>query len=187
MYRDHLVALCGFSYIVAYVFSTNLYPIHGAQNASLVLPTFANDTKLNINPRPVLPYRVQVTDSETSIQFTQYFALTDADRFYPCIIQALVEIYEAAIYDRGDRPLRGDIYVLQRYDIIIDIHKKPGARRNSLKYATVVRMLQAVELFTHEYGTYGLSLIIFEEQVAVGIAILRQFTGDGVGEQSELL
>ena len=187
MYRDHLVALCGLSYIVAHVFSANLYPKHGAPNASLVLPTFVNNTGLNINPRPVLPYHVQVTGSDTSIQFTQYFALTDADRFYPCIIQALVQIYEAAIYDRGDRPLRGDTYVLQRYDIIIDVHKMPGAPRNSLKYAAVVKMLLAVELFTHEYGTYGLSLVIYEEQEAVGIAIVRQFTGDGAGEQSEML
>ncbi|KAL8784135.1 MAG: hypothetical protein Q9195_009159 [Heterodermia aff. obscurata] len=182
MYRNHLVALWIFSYITAYVLSTNLYPKYDAQNSSLVLPTFGNSSGLNINPRPALPYHVQVTGSETSVQFLQYFALTDADRFYPCIIQALFEFYEAAIYDRGNKPLRGDIYVLRQYDILIDIKKNPAARRNSLKYATVVRMLHAVQLFTHEYGTYGLSLIIFEEGVAVGSAIIRHYTGDGADE-----
>ena len=187
MYRNFLVILCGFSFIVAYVCSTNLYPKHDAQNSTLVLPTFLNNTSLNTKPRPILPYHVQVTGSETSVQFTQYYAPTDANRFYPCIIQALVEIYEAAIYDHGDRPLRGDIYVLRRYDIVIDIQKKRGAPRNSLKYATVVRMLQAVELFTHEYGTYGLLMTIFEEQVAVGVAVVRHFTEGGAGEQFERL
>ena len=48
-------------------------------------------------------------------------------------------------------------------------------------------MLQAVELFSHEYGTYGLSLVIFEAQMEVGLATIRQDTGDGLGEQSETL
>ena len=179
MHRYHLVALCSFSYMLAYVLSTNLYPNYGAQNSSLVLPTFANSTGFNMQPRPILPYHVLVTGSETSVQFTQYFALTEPNQFYPCIIQALVEIYEAAIYDHGDRPLRGNIYVLQKYDVIIDIKKYARAPRNSLKYATVVRTLQAVMLFTHDYGPWGLQMTIFEEQVAVGLAVIRHHTEDG--------
>ena len=183
MYRNHLVTLWSFSCIIAYVLPINVYPTYGGQNSSLVLPTSVNNSALGNNPRPALPYHVQVTDSETSIQFTQYFALADANKYYPCIIQALVEIYEAAIYDRGNKPLRGDIYVLRQYNIIIDIQKIPGlARRINLKYATVVRMLQAVELFTHEYGTYGLALVIFEERVAVGTAIIRPYTENGTDE-----
>lgn len=181
MHRNLLVALCNSSYILAYVLSTNLHPNYSAQNSLLVLPTFVNSTGLDMKPRPILPYHVQITDSETSVQFTQYFALTEAGQFYPCIIQALVEIYEAAIYDRGNRPLRGDIYILRRYDIVIDIKKYPRAPRNSLKYATVVRMLQAVQLFAHDYGTWGLQLTIFEERVAVGLASIRRHTEDEPG------
>ena len=173
MHRDHLVALCIFNRIFACVLSTNLYPRYSAQNSPPVLPTFVNSTGLNMKPRPILPYHVQITQSQTSVQFTQYFALTEADKFYPCIIQALVEMYDTAIYDRGNRPLRGDIFILRQYDIIIDIKKYPQAPRFSLKYATVVRMLQAVELFAHDYGTWGLWLTIFEAQVPVGLAFIR--------------
>ena len=178
MHRNHLVALCIFSPIFACVLSTKLYPSYSSQNSPPVLPTFVNSSGLNMRPRPILPYHVQITGSQTSVQFTQYFALAEANTFYPCIIQALVEMYDTAIYDRGNRPLRGDIFVLRRYGIILDIKKYPRAPRFSLKYATVVRMLQALELFAHDYGTWGLWLIIFEEQVPVGLAVIRQDTED---------
>lgn len=157
---------------------TLLFMSTSARKMSLVEAVFSTDAtgetpSTAIDPRPVLPYRVQVADSDISIQFMQYYAKIQPDELYPCIIHALVEIYEAPIYDHGNAPLRGDVYTMDQYNVLNDVRKTRGASHGSLRYATVVRMLQAVQLFMRDFGTYGLSMLLYEQDSEVGHAIVR--------------
>lgn len=173
MYWRFLSALICLVCIVSYVPSATSSPADISHNRSLIVPASGNATNLNIYPRPILPYHVQIGESDISVQFMQYYGLLNSNNIYPCIIQALVEMYEAAIYDSGNAPLRGDSYTSRVYDVLIDVQRLPRSRPR-LKYAAVVRMLQAVELFMHDYGTYGLALVIYDNGSQVGHAVVRQ-------------
>ena len=138
-----------------------------------------SDVPIAVFPRPKLPYRVQVAESDVSVQFMQYFSIISPEKVYPCVIQALVEIYEAAIYDHGDAPLRGDLYKLHKYDVLIDVQRYPRRSTASLTYAAVVRMLQAYELFTHDYGSYGMFMYIFLHGDQVADVEIREVSEKG--------
>ena len=108
------------------------------------------------------------------VQFNRYYQMIFHDNYYPCIIQALVALYETAIYDHGNAPLRTETYKLTEYGITIDFWENLSAPRGTLQYATCVRTLQAVQLFAHTFGISGLSMDIFEFGELVGHAIIRE-------------
>ena len=168
-----LVVILNLSNTVAQSLAVAISSVAPAQRPS-VLPISVHSTGLAVSPRPALPYHVQVGESDISVQIMQYFPLMDPYKLYSCIIHALIEIYEYAIYDHGNAPVRGDIYTIRLDGIIMDFQKYTARRGPRLTYVAVVRALQALQIFAHQYGSFGMELIVYELGVQVGHAEIRR-------------
>lgn len=173
MYLKFLVVVLNLSNTVAQSPAIALSSVVAAQSPS-VLPISVNSTGSGVSPRPALPYHVQVGESDISVQIMQYYPLMDPYKLCSCIIHALIEIYDNAIYDHGNAPVRGDIYSIRLDGIIMDFQKYTAGRGARLTYVAVVRALQALQIFAHQYGSFGMALIVYELGVQVGHAVIRR-------------
>lgn len=181
MYSSFLVVIINPSKTVSQSLAIALYSVVAAQGPS-VLPFSANSTGIGVLPRPALPYHVQVGESDISIQVMQYYPLMDPYKLCSCIVHALIEIYEKAIYDHGNAPVRGDIYSIRLDGIIMDFQKYTARRGARLTYVAVVRVLQALQIFAHQYGSLGMALIVYELGVQVGHAVIRRIPEHSTNE-----
>ncbi|KAG6986707.1 hypothetical protein G7Y79_00073g098060 [Physcia stellaris] len=173
MYLAFLVVILNLSNTVAQSLAIALSSAVVAQTPS-VLPISLNSSALGFSPRPALPYHVQVGETDISVQIMQYYPLMDPHKLCSCIIFALIEIYEYALYDHGNAPVRGDIYSISLDGIILDFQKYTARRGARLTYMAVVRALQALQIFAHQYGSFGMELIVYELGVQVGHAEIRR-------------
>lgn len=173
MYQKFFAVILNLSSTISAILAIAVSPTIAAQSLQ-VLPISVNSTGIGALPRPALPYHVQVGESDVSVQIMQYYALMDPYELCSCIVHALIEIYENAIYDHGNAPVRGDTYTIRLEGIVMDFQRYAMRRGPRLTYVAVVRTLQGVQIFTHQYGSYGMSLIIYELGVQVGHAVVRK-------------
>ena len=181
MYPRFLVVILNLSNTLSQSLAIALSSVVAAQGPS-VLPFSVNSTGIGVLPRPTLPYHVQVGESDISIQVMQYYPLLDPYKLCSCIVHALIEIYENAIYDHGNAPVRGDTYTIRLEGIIMDFQKYTARRGARLTYGAVVRALQALQIFAQQYGSFEMALIVYELGVQVGHAVIRRIPEHSTNE-----
>ena len=184
--RHNTPTLCHFL-LRFYVIATMLCLVSSSiifRNSSLLLPTAplttSTSTSLDVYlPRPTVPFEWRVPNSDTMLLVVWYYRNMLAKTLYSCMIEALCELYQTAIYDHDDLPVRADRYQQQKFGVVIDIKRYTNPETPTLYYSTAVKTLLGIEQIYHTYSTTcGLSMIVHEQGRRVARAVIKPVGSD---------
>ena len=94
--------------------------------------------------RSKLPIEWLVPNLETILLILRLDRNMRAKNVYSCIIEALAKLYQTAVYDYADVPVRADGYEQQKYGVFIEVSRYTKPESPILYYSTVVRTLQGL-------------------------------------------
>ena len=150
------------------------------RNASFPLPSTpivstGNVSMNDLQSRPSVPFEWQVPDSETKLIVVWYYRNMLSKNVYPCLVEALSELYVIALYDHDDMPVRADSYQQQCYGVSFDLARYQTPETPVLYYSTVMRTLLGIsQIYQFFEKPCGLSLRVYEDGQNVAHAILKQ-------------
>lgn len=149
------------------------------QNSASSLLVPSSEVKSNItsilNPaRPEVPFEWPISNSDIKLLVVYYYRVVPIKNVYTNVIEALYDLYQTAIYDHGDLPVRAGKYQHQSRDLLIEVsqYEEPGTPE--LYYSTVVRTLWGIQQIFQAYTRmHGMSMVVFEHGQKVARASLK--------------